>query len=157
LHHWHRDDPRFHHRPGRRATDPHAPAPPHRATAGPASEDRPGARLRLRRRGPGRLPRLERRRTPHRADRPAGPRVRSQGPVPARVAPWGGAFSGQSSAAPGETASYAGRQARATPRPLRRLGLGKETPARRPVEHRPSPGAKVVALPRVGGLHHWYV
>jgi hypothetical protein len=37
------------------------------------------------------------------------------------------------------------------------LGLGKETPARRAVEHRPSPGAKVMALPRVGGLHHRYV
>jgi putative transposase len=37
------------------------------------------------------------------------------------------------------------------------LGQGKETPARRAVEHRPSPGAKVMALPRVGGLHHRYV
>lgn len=30
-------------------------------------------------------------------------------------------------------------------------GLGKETPARRAVERRPSSGTKVVALPRVGG------
>jgi putative transposase len=37
------------------------------------------------------------------------------------------------------------------------LGLGKDTPARRAVEGRTSAGAKVVALPRVGGLHHRYV
>ena len=37
------------------------------------------------------------------------------------------------------------------------LGLGKDAPVRRAVEHQPSPGAKVVALPRVGGLHHRYV
>ena len=37
------------------------------------------------------------------------------------------------------------------------LGLGKDTPARRAVEGRTSAGAKVVALPQVGGLHHRYV
>lgn len=37
------------------------------------------------------------------------------------------------------------------------LGLGRDTPHRRPVTPRPSPHAKVVALPRVGGLHHRYV
>jgi len=36
------------------------------------------------------------------------------------------------------------------------LGLAKETPARRSVERRPSAEAKVVALPRAGGLHHRY-
>ena len=36
------------------------------------------------------------------------------------------------------------------------LGLGKDTPDRRPVTPRPLPTAKVVALPRVGGLHHRY-
>ena len=36
------------------------------------------------------------------------------------------------------------------------LGLGKDAPDRRPVTRRPSPTAKVVALPRVGGLHHRY-
>jgi hypothetical protein len=36
-------------------------------------------------------------------------------------------------------------------------GLGKETPARRAVEHRPSPGAEVVGAPRLGGLHHRYL
>jgi len=36
------------------------------------------------------------------------------------------------------------------------LGLGKDAPDRRPVTPRPSPTAKVVALPRVGGLHHRY-
>ncbi len=36
-------------------------------------------------------------------------------------------------------------------------GLGKQTPARRAVEQRPSTGAKVVGVPRVGGLHHRYV
>ena len=34
------------------------------------------------------------------------------------------------------------------------LGLDKDTPNSRPVTPRPSPTAKVVALPRVGGLHH---
>ena len=37
------------------------------------------------------------------------------------------------------------------------LGLERDTPERRPVTPRPSPKAKVVALPRVGGLHHRYV
>jgi putative transposase len=36
------------------------------------------------------------------------------------------------------------------------LGLAKDTPARRSVERRPSAEAQVVALPRVGGLHHRY-
>ena len=36
------------------------------------------------------------------------------------------------------------------------LGLGKDTPEERPITPRPSPTAKVVALPRVGGLHHRY-
>jgi putative transposase len=36
------------------------------------------------------------------------------------------------------------------------LGLGKETPMGRPVSNRASPSAKLVALPRVGGLHHRY-
>ena len=36
------------------------------------------------------------------------------------------------------------------------LGLDKATPDERPVTPRPSPAAKVVALPRVGGLHHRY-
>ena len=36
------------------------------------------------------------------------------------------------------------------------LGLDKGTPDSRPVTPRPSPTAKVVALPRVGGLHHRY-
>ncbi len=36
------------------------------------------------------------------------------------------------------------------------LGLGKNTPDRRAVTPRPSPTAKVVALPRVGGIHHRY-
>ena len=36
------------------------------------------------------------------------------------------------------------------------LGLDKNTPNSRPVTPRPSPTAKVVALPRVGGLHHRY-
>ena len=36
-------------------------------------------------------------------------------------------------------------------------GLGKETPARRAIERRPSTGAKVVGLPRLTGLHHRYV
>jgi len=36
------------------------------------------------------------------------------------------------------------------------LGLGKDTPTARPVTPRPSPSARVVALPRVGGLHHRY-
>ncbi len=36
------------------------------------------------------------------------------------------------------------------------LGLAKDAPDQRPVTPRPSPTAKVVALPRVGGLHHRY-
>ena len=36
------------------------------------------------------------------------------------------------------------------------LGLGKDTPDRRAVTPRPSATAKVVALPRVGGLHRRY-
>jgi putative transposase len=35
------------------------------------------------------------------------------------------------------------------------LGLGKETPTGRPVSEKPENG-KVVALPRLGGLHHRY-
>jgi transposase InsO family protein len=33
----------------------------------------------------------------------------------------------------------------------------RDSPAGRPTENRPSPGAQVVGLPRVGGLHHRYV
>jgi hypothetical protein len=36
------------------------------------------------------------------------------------------------------------------------LGLAKETPAGRPKESNPSAPCKVVALPRLGGLHHRY-
>jgi len=36
------------------------------------------------------------------------------------------------------------------------LGLDKDTPAGRAVAPKPSPTANVVALPRVGGLHHRY-
>jgi len=36
------------------------------------------------------------------------------------------------------------------------LGLEKDAPNRRAVTPRPSPAAKVVSLPRVGGLHHRY-
>lgn len=36
------------------------------------------------------------------------------------------------------------------------LGLDKDTPHERPLDPRPSSTAKVVALPRVGGLHHRY-
>ena len=36
------------------------------------------------------------------------------------------------------------------------LGLGKDTPAGRPTTPRPSGSVEVVALPRVGGLHHRY-
>lgn len=36
------------------------------------------------------------------------------------------------------------------------LGLDKDTPHERPLAPRPSSTAKVVALPRVGGLHHRY-
>jgi hypothetical protein len=34
------------------------------------------------------------------------------------------------------------------------LGLGKDSPSRRPTSSKPSRDAKVVSLPRVGGLHH---
>jgi putative transposase len=37
------------------------------------------------------------------------------------------------------------------------LSLAKDAPKPRPVEPRPSATAKVVALPRLGGLHHRYV
>ena len=36
------------------------------------------------------------------------------------------------------------------------IGLDKETPGARPVESRPTAPAKVIALPRIGGLHHRY-
>jgi putative transposase len=36
------------------------------------------------------------------------------------------------------------------------LGLGKATPAARPVQPRPRAQARVVGLPRIGGLHHRY-
>jgi transposase InsO family protein len=36
------------------------------------------------------------------------------------------------------------------------LGLDKETPMERPVSNRASPSAKLVEMPRVGGLHHRY-
>ena len=32
----------------------------------------------------------------------------------------------------------------------------RDSPGRRPTEHRPSPHAQVVGLPRMGGLHHRY-
>ena len=35
-------------------------------------------------------------------------------------------------------------------------GLGKDTPVERPVQSKPAKGAKVIELPRVGGLHHRY-
>ena len=35
-------------------------------------------------------------------------------------------------------------------------GLGKDTPVGRPVQPRPTKDAKVIELPRVGGLHHRY-
>ena len=35
--------------------------------------------------------------------------------------------------------------------------LGKDTPDGRPTQHRPAGKARVLALPRVGGLHHRYV
>ncbi len=37
------------------------------------------------------------------------------------------------------------------------LALGKDAPVPRPIEQRPSPSAKVTALPRVGGIHHRYL
>jgi len=36
------------------------------------------------------------------------------------------------------------------------IGLNKETPGARPVESRPTATAKVIALPRIGRLHHRY-
>lgn len=36
------------------------------------------------------------------------------------------------------------------------LGLNKETPTDRPVSERPCPDAKLIEIPRVGGLHHRY-
>ena len=36
------------------------------------------------------------------------------------------------------------------------LGLDKDTPSERPVQEKP-PNGKVVALPRLGGLHHRYI
>ena len=36
------------------------------------------------------------------------------------------------------------------------LTLGKDAPEPRPVQHRSSYAARVIALPRVGGLHHRY-
>ena len=35
-------------------------------------------------------------------------------------------------------------------------GLGKDIPDRRSIETKPGNGAKVISLPRVGGLHHRY-
>ena len=35
-------------------------------------------------------------------------------------------------------------------------GLGKDTPFERPAQPRPTKGAEVIELPRVGGLHHRY-
>jgi hypothetical protein len=36
------------------------------------------------------------------------------------------------------------------------IGLDKETPAVRSIERRPTSPSTVIALPRVGGLHHRY-
>ena len=36
------------------------------------------------------------------------------------------------------------------------LGLGKDTPAGRPIAARSSLGSKIQSLPRLGGLHHRY-
>ena len=36
------------------------------------------------------------------------------------------------------------------------LALGKDPPMPRPVSPAPSPAARVVSLPRLGGLHHRY-
>ena len=36
------------------------------------------------------------------------------------------------------------------------LSLDKDPPVTRPVTPKPSPSAKVIALPRIGGLHHRY-
>jgi len=37
------------------------------------------------------------------------------------------------------------------------LSLEKDTPYGRPIETRPTDKSKVIALPRVGGLHHRYI
>jgi putative transposase len=34
--------------------------------------------------------------------------------------------------------------------------LGKQTPGRRPIQSRPAAGSEILALPRIGGLHHRY-
>jgi putative transposase len=34
--------------------------------------------------------------------------------------------------------------------------LDKQTPARRPIQSRPAAGSEILALPRIGGLHHRY-
>ena len=39
---------------------------------------------------------------------------------------------------------------------LSKLGLGRDSPSGREVLLKPGPSAKVVSLPRVGGLHHRY-
>jgi putative transposase len=36
------------------------------------------------------------------------------------------------------------------------LSLGKDTPEHRPIQHKPPGEAEVVALSRVGGIHHRY-
>ena len=36
------------------------------------------------------------------------------------------------------------------------LSLNKDSPDSRPVQQRPSPSAEVIAIPRVGGIHHRY-
>jgi transposase InsO family protein len=36
------------------------------------------------------------------------------------------------------------------------LGLGKDTPSGRPVQHRPAGKCKIIDLSRIGGLHHRY-
>ena len=36
------------------------------------------------------------------------------------------------------------------------LGLEKDTPQKRPVQHKPSNRAKIVQSPRLGGIHHRY-
>ena len=36
------------------------------------------------------------------------------------------------------------------------LGIGKDAPFGRAIEPSPAPGARIVALPRVGGLHRRY-
>jgi putative transposase len=36
------------------------------------------------------------------------------------------------------------------------LGLGKDTPVKRPIQSRPAEGGNLIEFPRVGGLHHRY-